>query len=187
MIIASTLFLSWRLTWAQKLHGNNRRWCLCGSGLGEEMTALNSKDFWGISDVFVLSFLLLLFVPSVLSWKVPWFSLILFLSFPFFLEVFWSLLHCFCHFYGNNLERSTDHVSVNFCKTRYKSVNKLCQLKQGLWTNWKWQDFAIHTVSIIVNHVNGFQTFYDNKLYQNSFQITMIVNATYVTKKELQL
>ena len=58
-------------------------------------------------------------------------------------------------------------------------------IKTIFWTIWKCQQFAIHTISIIVNHATGFPTFYDNKLYQNGFQITMTVNATYVTEKGL--
>ena len=72
------------------------------------------KFFWGgISDVFVLSFLLLLFVVSIISSKVPWFSCNIILSYLVIPIISLSLGIWFCYFYGKNLERFTDHLSIN--------------------------------------------------------------------------
>ena len=110
--------------------------------------------FWDKRCFCALVFTASLRSFNILSKKVPWFSCILFLSFPVFREVIWSLHRFFSftefpvsvsvrfyHFFGKNLGRCTGHVPINFCNISYKSVKKLGQLKQCLWTSWKWRSF----------------------------------------------
>ena len=153
----------------------------------EKRWPLSSQKFvFGISDVFVLLFLFLLFVYSIFSCNIPWFSWIIIFVFsvPCIHGALFSLPLGvrFFHFHGKNLGRYADHVSINFCNIRYKFVKKLCNVCKQAGNNRTLQ----YTILIIVNHVIGFLTLYKNKLNQNSFLIIMIVNVKYVTEKELQ-